>query len=385
MIAAVSGRALAQAARRAGLVPLVADFFADADTRAAAHACRKLDDLKRGMRWVSLEPALDALAREGPVLGVVCGAGFEDRPELLAALAARWPLLGNDAETVARVKEPEQFFAALDQIGVAHPVTTMTRPANDSGWLAKRRGGAGGSHVTRARPARGGSQFYFQQYVEGRSVSALFVGNGRDARVLGFSEQWTAPSRRSPWRYGGAVIPADLDDAMQAAMTRTVECVVAEFGLKGLGSADFILSADGPLLLEINPRPGATLDIFGNAESPLLRLHLDAVMTSALPQGPLRFADAAASAIVYAPERLRVPAGMAWPAWACDIPNPSELIDKNRPICTVLARAATKDRARRLIEARSAEILGALGLCMRGETGGQIVGQENRAERHASS
>ena len=62
LIAAVSGRALAAAARRAGYVPLVADFFADDDTRHIAHACRKLDTLKRGFKWKALGSALEALA-----------------------------------------------------------------------------------------------------------------------------------------------------------------------------------------------------------------------------------------------------------------------------------------------------------------------------------
>ena len=75
-------------------MPLVADFFADDDTREIAHACRKLDGLKRGFQWKTLEPALEALAEEAPLppLGVVCGAGFEDRTHLLSqdrrALAA---------------------------------------------------------------------------------------------------------------------------------------------------------------------------------------------------------------------------------------------------------------------------------------------------------
>jgi uncharacterized protein len=38
LLAAVSGRALAQSARRGGYLPLVADFFGDQDTVAAAHA-----------------------------------------------------------------------------------------------------------------------------------------------------------------------------------------------------------------------------------------------------------------------------------------------------------------------------------------------------------
>jgi len=39
LVVAVSGRALAASARRAGFVPLGADFFAVADTRQIAHSC----------------------------------------------------------------------------------------------------------------------------------------------------------------------------------------------------------------------------------------------------------------------------------------------------------------------------------------------------------
>ncbi len=56
--------------------------------------------------------------------------------------------------------------------------------------------------ATRAAP-----DVYYQERVEGRAVSALFVGNGSRARVLGFSEQWTAPIAAQPlplWRRGAA-------------------------------------------------------------------------------------------------------------------------------------------------------------------------------------
>ena len=125
LIAAISARSLAQSARRAGFTPLVADFFADTDTQEAAHACRKLRGIERGMQWRSLCRALDALAERAPspIAGFVYGAGFEDRPELLKPIAERWPLLGNDADTVRRIKAPKIFFAALDRLGIPHPKT----------------------------------------------------------------------------------------------------------------------------------------------------------------------------------------------------------------------------------------------------------------------
>jgi predicted ATP-grasp superfamily ATP-dependent carboligase len=365
LIAAVSGRALAASARRAGLIPLVADFFADADTARLAHRCVKLDGrLKDGMRWGSLEPALAALQAKAPspVLGLVYGSGFEDRTALLDKATARWPLLGNDAGVVAGVKAPEEFFAELARLGIAHPATVSTRPRAAEGWLAKRRGGAGGSHVVLAgRPAtpKGSGPVYFQKHVEGRPVSALFVGNGREARVLGFSEQWAAPTPKSTWRYGGAICPAELSPESERLMTDATLRAAAAFRLTGLGSADFLLGHQGPLLLEINPRPGATLDIFDSDDMPLLGLHLDAVLTGKLPNGPLSVNGARAAAIVYAPEALQISSEMSWPDWAADRPKGGEWIDKNRPICTVWARSKTKVEARRLVEARADRILSA--------------------------
>jgi predicted ATP-grasp superfamily ATP-dependent carboligase len=364
LIVAVSGRALAASARRAGYVPLVVDFFADADTRDIADAYHKLDDLRRGFTWKILGPALEALAERAPSppLGIVYGAGFEDRIGLLANISECWTLLGNAADVVEQVKNPDLFFAALSRLGVPHP-RTVTDPAQaEGGWLAKRQGGAGGSHVVANRAAvrrKAAGRVYFQENVKGRPVSALFVGAGDRVRVLGFSEQWAAPTRHSKWRYGGAAQPAELSAELKSRLTRSTEQVAATFGLKGLGSADFLVNGDEACLLEINPRPGATLDIFDSDANPLLGFHLDAVQQQRLPPGPLRLAEASAAAIVYAMEPVTVSQTMVWPDWTADRPISGDCIDRNRPICTVSARARTKVEAKQLVRERIVTILAA--------------------------
>jgi uncharacterized protein len=384
LIAAISGRALARAAVDAGYVPLVADFFADADTQSLAAACRKLPgEIGRGFQWGSLSRALQALAKEAPapVLGLVYGSGFEDHPRLLARIGERWPVLGNDAATVAKIKDPKTFFGTLDDLAIPHPATATERPRNLTGWLAKRRGGAGGSHVAAARHQGHAPNVYYQALIEGRAVSAFFVANGRTARVLGFSAQWTAPAPRRPWRYGGSVQPALLPDDAAGDMSRAVARVARTFGLKGLGSADFILSGNRPYLLEINPRPGATLDIFASAAKPLLALHLDAVLGGKLPAKPPAYEDAAASGVLFAPRSVVVPRSMTWPPWAADLPKPGERIDKQRPICTVLARAGTRGPARQLVESRKASLLAKINKLSKGE---QRERQEERRNRNTA-
>ena len=245
-------------------------------------------------------------------------------------------------------------------------------------WLAKKCGGAGGSHIRPSRLAKVSANIYFQERVEGRAVSALFVANGREARLLGFSEQWTAPRASSHWRYGGAVCPATISAALARQMAAAVMAVARSFPIKGVASADFILRDEAPLLLEINPRPGATLDIFDRGRTKLLRLHLQAVLDGKLPSRALGVRDAMASAIVYAECGGRVPADIVWPAWVADRPRQSEWIDKNRPICTVLARAATAALAKTLAEARRQEILKAFQT-VRGRPG-EPKGQQRRLE-----
>ena len=374
LIAAVSGRALAASARRAGFVPLVADFFTDADTRQLAPSCYKLDDLRRGFRWKSLAPALEelAVAAPTPLLGVVYGSGFEDRPGLLTKIAERWPLLGNVPSVVERVKSREVFFTELARLSIPHPRTVIDPAAAGSGWLAKRQGGAGGSHVvtshivtshvaaaTTARRRSAKGRIYFQEKVEGRPVSALFAGTGTSARVLGFSEQWAAPTSRAKWRYGGAARPAELSQDLEARLTDDVERVAQCFALNGLGSADFLVNGEEASLLEVNPRPGATLDIFDTEAEPLVRIHLEAVLDNRLPTVLRNLQAATASAIVYATEPITVTQTMIWPDWTADRPRMGERIDKDRPICTVWARSRTKVEATRLVEERSSIILAA--------------------------
>src|SRR5262249_52163677 len=122
LIAAASGRALAQSARRGGYLPLVADFFADQDTAALAHEVVRIEHgLARGMEADSLLAAFARLSRSHQPIGVVCGGGFEDRPQLLSRIGQHCRLLGNDAQTVARVKDPSAFAALCRDCNIPHP------------------------------------------------------------------------------------------------------------------------------------------------------------------------------------------------------------------------------------------------------------------------
>ena len=356
LIAAISGRALASSARRGGYLPLVADFFGDRDTVAAAQAHVPLGTpLAQGFRGHDLVCALEHLAEQHVPIGIVCGTGFEDRPQLLAQLEQRWRLFGNSADTVARVKDPETFAALCRDCDIAHPRVALSPPAAREGFLAKRRGGSGGAHVASASAKEFGQDVYYQSHVPGMPVSAQLLANGGSAIVLGFSEQWACPTPRQPFRYGGAVRPANIAPHVAERLAESACRLAAALSLKGLNSADFMVDGDYFSILEINPRPGATLDIFEVDGGSLFGLHMSACGGDLIDEAP-RFCGAKASAIVYAERDIIAPARFEWPDWSADRPNAGIAIKRGEPLCTVHASAAAAAEARALVNERLAQV-----------------------------
>jgi predicted ATP-grasp superfamily ATP-dependent carboligase len=358
LIAAASGRALAGSARRGGYVPLVADFFCDQDTVAMAPSHVRINDgLAHGMDGDRLIDALETLAAPSEPIGIVWGSGFEDRPALLARLAQRWRLIGNGAQTVAQVKDPMSFAALCGDCDIAHPETRAEPPDDPEGWLVKRKGGAGGVHIASAARADAfAGERYFQRRVGGVPVSALFLAAGRRAATIGFSTQWCAPAPARPFRYGGAVRPAALAPGVADALGDVVQRLAQAVPLVGLNSADFLVDGDDFQLLEINPRPGATLDVFEPATPSLFALHV-AACAGELGSARPRLEGAHAAAIVYAERDIAAFPALEWPAWAADRPHPGTAVKAGEPLCTVSATATTAAAARSLVDERLATVL----------------------------
>jgi len=407
LIAAYSGRALAASARRGGYAPLVADFFGDDDTLAASRAhVRLCSGFDRGIDADELDAAFAKLADGSAPAGFVCGTGFEDRTRVIARLAARWPLIGNAPAVIERVKDPELFAALCRACGVLHPETRCSQPDDPQGWLVKRVGGAGGTHISVlhstsprlrgevvARSATGEGALpqawcepresltptlspqagrgrsgcsdmdgrYFQRHVGGWPVSALVLADGRRAMVLGFSIQWAEPTPRHPYRYAGAARPAPIAPAIAEAMTEVVQRLCAELTLVGLNSFDFLLDGASFHLLEINPRPGATMDIFEPEEGSLFALHV-AACGGAVPDRAPSYAAAKAGAILYADRTIAAMPAFEWPDWTADRPAAGSCVPAQTPICTVMASASSAASARRRVAERSRRLLAELDL-----------------------
>jgi predicted ATP-grasp superfamily ATP-dependent carboligase len=123
-------------------------------------------------------------------------------------------------------------------------------------------------------------------------------------------------------------------------------------GLVGLVSFDFVVTGKTPHLLEVNPRPSATLDVFDDKNGALFKAHVDACLgrNPALPMTD----GARASAILYADRGPLNVGPVAWPDWTADRPQPGTRVPRYRPIATVLASepdpTAALDSCRRRLD-----------------------------------
>ena len=346
-VAALSARMLAEAGCDDGFDIVALDVFGDADTRLACSqwlpigtpAALRIDaDM--------LLSALRALAQRGDVIGWIAGSGFDAQPELLARGAALLPLIGTPAETLSRVRDPQTFFDRLDRQGIPHPPARLTAPADAAGWLVKDASGCGGWHIRRAVQAEPApAHHYFQRELPGTPMSATFLANGSDACVLGFNQLIVRPFGARPFVFCGAVGPVPLPPAVAQRIGAAVRRIAAAFSLRGLASLDFMLDGAAFSVLEVNPRPPASMALHGRHGG--VAAHLRACLHGELPlQADVRSGAAVqGSEIVFAPRSITLDAPAAERLGGLDEchdrPFAAAHFNAADPVCSVSAQGDT--------------------------------------------
>jgi methenyltetrahydromethanopterin cyclohydrolase len=331
LIIAGSGRMLAQAVKNAGLKPLVIDLFADLDTQRYAIAFRQIPSLTEK----HLAPAVDYFINRYAVSHVIYGSGFEYYPESLYYLSSRLIMLGNSPDTFVKLHNKPEFFSVLDALNITYPNVSFKAPNDIGYWLLKPMQGQGGVGIKRYHNNNDTEpSAYWQEYQAGTQHSALFLADGQLMRVLGFNTQWTvALSEAEEFIFSGVVNSSELLNEHKALVTDWLTKLVPVFGLKGLNSLDFIQAGAHSYLLEINPRPSASMQLYNDAS--LLIEHIKA------SQGELsdyNFVQDGNSAyqIVYANQDMLIPEAFAWPDFCMDLPKPGSLIHTGQPVCSII-------------------------------------------------
>jgi predicted ATP-grasp superfamily ATP-dependent carboligase len=371
-VAALSARALAEAAQRDGHEVLALDLFGDRDTRAAA-SLGWAGIGESGALRVDPPRFLDALrgaAAQG-VQGWVFGSGFDGLAEVLAQAEAILPLWGAAPAAVAATRDPQRFFNALLGYGIAHPAVRYRRPEWPEGWLRKDAHACGGWHVLPAQlddadpPAPGQ---YWQCEMPGRPMSMTLLADGQRALVLGVNEQQASAWRGHPHVFVGVAGPVDVPGRIGTALQGIADRLVAHFALRGLCGVDFLLQAEEILVLELNPRPPASLSLYGQAGG-LFDAHLAACQHGRLPMGDgvgalqtdgqvhaLRYVLARRPLALNAARLARL---AAWPG-VHDVPHVAVAMSAGEPLCTLSAAGDAGPALRQQLDHASQELLNAL-------------------------
>jgi predicted ATP-grasp superfamily ATP-dependent carboligase len=353
-VVAVSARMLAQLAVADGYEVTALDRFGDVDLRAVAPAATAPSN-----------DALAALAESVDAEAVVYGGGLENRPDLVERLGHGRELLGTPAEALAAVRDPWAVAAAARAAGAWAPETRSAddppRTSGDGtepggwlrkplrggggpepgGWLRKPRRGGGGRGVRRwagggLRPTE-----ILQRHVRGLSCSAVAIGDGRGAAVLGLTEQL---HRRPGFQWTGNVAPPHLPESERTELGGQLGAVCAEvaarFGVRGAFGVDAIWDGRRAWVLEVNPRPPAGLELFGPGS---FEAHVRGARGLGLPVAgaPPATRCARVKLVLFAARQLRAPDPGWWPAGLVrDVPHARETIERGAPVCTLISATA---------------------------------------------
>lgn len=369
-VVGASARAAVESAVGSGIACTAADLFADADlTRQAPTHC-----LRAGPR--ELLTWLPHVACDGWMYV----GGLENRPRLLARLAAIRPLWGTPPDAVRRVRSPRklaEFCAARTDLGVRFPESYLPHTARlhvhgapCSDWLWKPLRGAGGRGVRPFDPAAQGLWHgIVQRRLPGPLISALYLGNGVSAVRIGISTQWAGASWTGarPFQYCGSLTPCRLTEQQQAALETLGPALARQFGLRGLFGVDLVLDEQLAWLLEVNPRATASVEAIECATgAPLTAWHVAACRSGWLPATPPALSQAAGKAILYATTAGEVDRGQAadWLAqttWSghcrlADVPDAGTPLSAGAPVLSALAVGPSAAAVEAALQTRLATI-----------------------------
>ncbi len=367
VIVALSGRALAASARRpsAAATPrdvIVLDASGYRDTQALAP-------------WIDVSAQHDAELDAGRVAAaltseavgrnpqIVVGTGFEHMPERIDRLRESGRLYANAGDVVRAWKEPLLSTELLRAAGWDVPSTQYAQPGYPQGWLQKSVGGSGGEHiravsesvVETAEEDRG--RYYYQRKLEGRSLSAVFIGDGERAYVLGIALLRRQAVGDAVYRYAGAMTNVLLDAELMQSIQARLDRLVRVSGLRGLCGFDFLLDRNMVIALEINPQPPASFELYDeDIPEGLVHWHIRSFL------GPIpTFAERLAArgtppvraiAVLYAEAPLVVPPDAAFPPWCRDLPASGRQIGVHEPVLSVVASDVSAEAARVTAESR---------------------------------
>lgn len=337
------------------------DAFCDQDTIECCVATQELPtDLD--IRNKNAENRICEMVRSFGVDfdAIVPGSGFE----CLDLSSLPWVLLASDPKNIQIVQDKFSLSRKLTEMGFPHPHVYGNigeKPHKFPVMIKPRKGGGGilnriacneqelsraVTEILETEPSFCTNDLMMQDFIQGTPASVSLIASKDKAVAVAVNEQMIG----IPWltgmqfAYCGNITPYNGKYADE--MSNISEKLIRRLGLLGSVGIDFIVTEDGPQVLEVNPRFQGSLDTVELATGiNLFDAHVKAFQ-GVLPERRPKVQTFAGRCVIYADRQIRldtqiVAAIRKQPI--VDIPRPDYIAFADYPVASVLHTAANRE------------------------------------------
>ena len=347
LVIGINIRHIAGSASRAGHEVFAVDCYCDEDLARWAKETAKLP--REGA-----EEHISFFIEKFRPDAVVLGPGLEE------ASVRGMPVLNNSPEKTAQVSDKLWLARWLEDKGFPFIMTKLSTEDLRFPFLVKPRRGAGGVGcrvVSSPCELKWVEGLIAQERINGLPASVSVIGNGREARAIAVNEQLIGLSWAGAkgFRYSGNITPLA---APQCNIAQMAEEIIAALGLVGSNGVDFLLTENGPVVVEVNSRFQGSLDTVElSSGTNVFQAHLQSFL-GLLPKRPAPSSCTAGRVIIYAPSDLTIKKDLVRD-WTADVPGKGSRIAADDPVLSITAQGSSRDEVIAKLKAR-AEMLGAM-------------------------
>ncbi len=367
LILGVNTRHIACSAARAGHTVHTLSSFNDIDLMECASKATvcNIPDVHN----LDLDEIATATYSLLPVDGVVLGPGFEHMGHWIRKIIdPKIPVFNNSPETITNVSNKVWLAHKLKEMDLSHPYTLpLASITTQEDWnggypaMIKPIMGAGGMEnilvndaddLTRVLNDIGVNKdkYLIQEFVKGMLVSVSVISTGYCAIAIAVNEQlagleWLTDM---PFAYCGNITPYESE--YNKLICDTAIKLAIKFQLMGSNGVDFIITEQGPVVLEINPRFQGSIDTVENAtDINVFQAHIDAF--EGIVSAPASYRYYSIKTIFFAPHRFILGEKVYEYLLLClergnaaDVPTKGTVFEINEPVVSFMSSGESRQQ-----------------------------------------
>jgi uncharacterized protein len=348
LVVGYNTRHIVCSAKRAGFYVESVSHYEDSDLI-------KCGDVTRFVRDAS--PEVDADAEYRSLKALVRGISYD-----YAILASGFETLdiprvvGNPLSLSSFVNDKDRLRHKLESLDYPVPQHFDLEDNLSFPIILKPKRGAGGfrnvlvrdkQHLTSSIEQyheNGWDDVCLQEYVQGIDASASVLSTGKQARTIAINEQLIGLKTLGPlqrFSFCGSVTP--LKTSFARKIEETSNALAIDLGLVGTNGIDFIIGANGPVIIEVNPRFQATLDtIEGALGLNLVDAHIKSCQGELIT--PPRYSRFACRTVYFAEHDFFVKKTCEGENYM-DIPRKGTFIERAKPVISAIGYGKSRDCA----------------------------------------